>query len=124
VDQPEAGVVTGLFVFGAGVAEADDEADGHGGTQSVQKKGLSGIAACLATAALCGAGRDGSIVQEMETPEIKKPVARTGFCSAAEELLLLCIAFRLLGCSGFVGSFAGRDSGGSDRRVLFTAVLD
>ena len=26
VDQPEAGIVTGLFVFGAGVAEADDQA--------------------------------------------------------------------------------------------------
>ena len=29
VDQPEAGVVAGLFVFGAGIAEADDEADVH-----------------------------------------------------------------------------------------------
>ena len=30
VEQPEAGVVAGIFVFGAGVAEADDEFDGHG----------------------------------------------------------------------------------------------
>jgi hypothetical protein len=29
VDQPEAGVVAGLFVFRAGVAEADDQADVH-----------------------------------------------------------------------------------------------
>jgi len=28
VDQPEAGIVAGLFVFGAGVAEADDQANG------------------------------------------------------------------------------------------------
>jgi hypothetical protein len=29
VDQPEAGIVTGLFIFRAGVAEADDQADVH-----------------------------------------------------------------------------------------------
>src|SRR5471030_2989407 len=29
VDQPEAGVVAGLFVFGAGIAEADDQTYGH-----------------------------------------------------------------------------------------------
>jgi hypothetical protein len=29
VDQPEAGVVAGLFVFRAGIAETDDETDGH-----------------------------------------------------------------------------------------------
>src|SRR5471030_2760851 len=37
VDQPEAGVVAGLFVFGAGIAEADDQTYGHG-LLSNQKK--------------------------------------------------------------------------------------
>ena len=30
VEKPEAGVVAGVFVFAAGVAEAGDEFDGHG----------------------------------------------------------------------------------------------
>ncbi|GGI53739.1 hypothetical protein GCM10011430_09130 [Oxalicibacterium solurbis] len=47
VDQPEAGVVAGLFVFGAGVAEADDEADGHGGAQKRAKGRIIGDCGAL-----------------------------------------------------------------------------
>lgn len=49
VDQPEAGVMAGLFVFLAGIAEADDEAYGHG----VVKIGKPDYRGCKALVSVC-----------------------------------------------------------------------